>query len=380
MPLRFSLALAALLCFVLPAFARYARPQLANVPIERVIANLAKDAEAKPKDAAAKFRLARAYAMGYASKKENVEVQAKDEKELWLGYEPLNQPLEVQPTDDKKVEAAAEERLAKAIETYEGALKLDPMNHKGRLGYAWSLEQAGKKQEALAEYRKVIEAGWKTESTLEVGGLGFHSITAEAAKYAIPLMDPKQDAAEITDLKGRIAKMEALPRPITPIAIPLRAGLTASDIEDRQASVEFDADGSAVKGRRWSWIKPAAGWLVVDRKQSGKVDSGLQLFGSVTFWMFWDHGYQALAALDDNRDGELRGAELAGLALWHDANGNGLSDAGEVRPLSAHGIVAVSCRHEIDAKHPDRIEWSRAGVTFADGSTRPTWDLRLFAR
>jgi hypothetical protein len=51
-----------------------------------------------------------------------------------------------------------------------------------------------------------------------------------------------------------------------------------------------------------------------------------------------------LAALDDDHDGILTGKELAGLALWRDANGNGVADPGEVKPLSAYGIVALSCR------------------------------------
>ena len=104
------------------------------------------------------------------------------------------------------------------------------------------------------------------------------------------------------------------------------------------------------------------------------------MFGNVTFWMFWETGYDALAALDDNRDGELRGKELAGLALWHDANGNGISEPGEVKPLSEYGIIALSCRFARDPKHPDRIAFSKTGVTYKDGSTRPTFDLVLHSK
>jgi tetratricopeptide (TPR) repeat protein len=40
----------------------------------------------------------------------------------------------------------------------------------------------------------------------------------------------------------------------------------------------------------------------------------LRLFGTVTWWMFWNDGDHALDALDDERDGRLRGAELHGPA------------------------------------------------------------------
>jgi hypothetical protein len=93
--------------------------------------------------------------------------------------------------------------------------------------------------------------------------------------------------------------------------------------------------------------------------------------------MFWETGYNALAALDDNRDGTLSGDELKGLAVWHDANGDGVSDPGEVRTLASCGITALSCKYERDASHPDNIAFSKAGVTFRDGRTRPTFDIIL---
>ena len=86
-------------------------------------------------------------------------------------------------------------------------------------------------------------------------------------------------------------------------------------------------------------------WLVFDKQSTGSITSGLQLFGNVTFWLFWRNGYDALRALDDDGDGRIAGAELAGLALWHDRNADGVSDRGEVRPVSEWGIVSLSCEY-----------------------------------
>ena len=149
-------------------------------------------------------------------------------------------------------------------------------------------------------------------------------------------------------------------------------------LEARGAAVAFDADGTGLR-TKWTWINSNAAWLVHDPKRTGKVTSALQMFGNVTFWLFWETGYDALAALDDNRDGVLTGKELDGLALWHDANSNGVCDPGEVKTLAEHGVVQLSVRFERDAAHPDRIAYSRAGVTFKDGTTRPTFDLVLHA-
>jgi hypothetical protein len=263
---------------------------------------------------------------------------------------------------------------------FKEAVKLAPDNLRARLGYAWTLEQSGETKAAAKEYRGLIEDAWKKEKDLKVAeDLGGHTVVAEAAGYLIPLLDKEKDKKEIATLTERAEHLGKLPRWITPIAVPLRDGLRARDIEDRNAAVAFDADGSGLK-RKWTWVTKDAGWLVYDPKGKGVVTSGLQMFGGVTFWLFWETGYDALASLDDNGDGVLTGDELKGLAIWHDANGNGICDPGEVKPLSAYGIVAVSCRFERDPNHPDRIAFSPNGVTFQSGKTRPTFDIILKLR
>jgi hypothetical protein len=92
--------------------------------------------------------------------------------------------------------------------------------------------------------------------------------------------------------------------------------------------------------------------------------------------MFWDTGYDAMRALDDDCDGRLAGRELRHLALWRDANGNGVSEPGEVRSLADHDIVSLSFDHT-RMDDADRTPWAAHGVTFRDGSTRPTWDVVL---
>src|SRR5690349_922453 len=95
------------------------------------------------------------------------------------------------------------------------------------------------------------------------------------------------------------------------------------------------------------------------------------MFGNVTFWIVWPDGYEALLALDDNRDGILTGAELQGLAVWNDHNGNGISEPGEVISVEALGIQSISCRSQTDATG---MHWSREGVSFINGLSRPTYD------
>jgi hypothetical protein len=374
---RFTLVSAGVVVCAALASGRFIRVETEKVPIERLTKNLEEAVKKDPKDAQALINLARVHAMAYALQSEELPVNKKMPDAVWFGHTPPIVPFStVTKTDDKDQRKVAREHLDRALKLYEQALKLSPDDLRVKLGHAWLLTQTDKKTEAIAALRKVVEEGWKTDKDLKRVGLGGHTVTAEAAGYLVPLLDKEKDKEEIATLNERIAQLRKLPRPVTPIAVPLKDGLSAADLEDRTARVAFDADGTGLQ-KQWTWINSNGAWLVYDPNRSGKVTSGLSLFGNVTFWLFWETGYDALSALDDNGDGVLSGKELDGLALWHDANGNGVCDPGEVKSLSEWGIVALSCKFERDPKHPDRIAFSAVGVTFRDGRTRPTFDLVL---
>ena len=117
-------------------------------------------------------------------------------------------------------------------------------------------------------------------------------------------------------------------------------GRSARKVVPRRALAEWDPDGR------------------------GDICSGQQLFGSVSWWLFFRNGYEALDALDDNRDGSLAGTELKGIAAWFDADSDGRSDPGEVTPVERLGVVALSTQvtsYDGDSPMSDR------GVTMADG-------------
>jgi hypothetical protein len=358
-----------------PALGRWQGVDVEQIPVTRLIENLEKIAKDDPASVEALLNLGRAHGMAYAQKSDPLMVP-----KAYHGMLPPAVPFTtVTPTADPAVRAASQAHLEAALKAYKQALELDKDNFVIRLGLAWLTEQAGRKNAAVRQYRTIATDAWEKEKGLKSLGLGGRTLTGEVVSYLVPLLDAEKDKREIETLKDHAATMGKLPYPMTPIAVPLADGLTISDLEAPDARVTFDVDGSGL-GREWSWITPKAAWLVSDLKLDGKIDSGRQLFGNVTFWMFWTNGYAALAALDDDRDGILSGKELAGLALWHDANSNGLADPGEVKPVSAYGIVAISCNWQTLNTHPDKIAFSPNGAVFQDGKTRPSFDLVLKAR
>ena len=355
-----------------PAMSRYQRVELEQVPVARLIENLEEISKENPNSAEAWLNLGRAHGMAYAQKTDPLTVP-----KAYHGIEPPAVPFRsVKVAADPTQDAAAQAHLEAALKSYRQALELNKDDLIVRLGLAWLTDQAGKKDEAVKQYRAIAAGAWEKEKDLKSAGFGGQTISAEVGSYLIPLLDAEKDKHEIEMLKDRTATLGKLPYSVTPIALPLADGLTATDLEAPDARVKFDVNGTGL-AREWSWITPKAAWLVYDPKGEGNITSGRQLFGNVTFWMFWSDGYAPLAALDDNRDGTLTGQELAYLALWHDANGNGVADPGEVKPLSAFGIVAVSYEWQTLVDHPDKIAFSPTGVTFQDGKTRPTYDLVL---
>ena len=156
----------------------------------------------------------------------------------------------------------------------------------------------------------------------------------------------------------------------TSIILPLTGATSLESLIDSDRAVRFDLDGRGA--RLWQWIRPTAGFLVYgDEERRRPITSGLQMFGNVTFWMFWESGYEALAALDDDGDGDLSGTELAGLAVWQDKNQNGVSEESEVRTLRELGITRLGTTYEI---HPSGIDYNPAGVIFENGATLPSYD------
>jgi hypothetical protein len=134
--------------------------------------------------------------------------------------------------------------------------------------------------------------------------------------------------------------------------------------------VRFDLDGDGT-AELWPWVSPATGILVWDPNRKSSITSGRQLFGSVSWWLFFADGYHALDALDDNRDGLLSGRELTGISVWFDRDSDGNSDYGEVLPIETTTITSLATKSSgTDHGSPRNM----SGLTLRDGRILPTYD------
>lgn len=173
----------------------------------------------------------------------------------------------------------------------------------------------------------------------------------------------------ITAVRANVDHLNSLPRSITPLIFSMRPGVHLADLLS-QKTVLFDLDGFA-ESRSWPWLRSDTALLVWDPRREGHILSGLQLFGSVTWWMFWKNGFEPLAALDDNADGWLTGKELDGIGIWMDRDCNGISDAGEVIPADEFGVVAISTHSQGEV---DGVAANPSGVRMRDGRVLTLFD------
>lgn len=374
----------ALLFLILPTLAFGIFMQPATIPVERVITNLEAQIKAEPKNHTAVYHLARACYLAFAL--DTAEIAAyKDAK----GNFKINSNSMGRKVPAKRSIAESQVLAERAAKNFKQALEMDPENALYHLGLASLQLQYVERTEKL---KWADHPGSVSKFTLETARESFYqaivhskeeykklehlgpsmNVTEEAIRAFLKLCDeakiPKRDAKRKEAVALQKEGMKK-PRAVTPIVIGNHPGEPLQQLLSPDTHVEFDLDGDDLV-ETWPWVQPETGILVWDPKNSGRIESGRQLFGNATWWMMFNHGYQPLDCLDDNRDGRLSEDELIGLAIWRDRDSNGRSDAGEVTPAAAAGIEWISTQFETGS---DGVLQNPSGISI-HGQQLPTYD------
>ncbi len=132
----------------------------------------------------------------------------------------------------------------------------------------------------------------------------------------------------------------------------------------------FDLTGSG-DGVSTDWPTAHTPWLALDRNHNGVIDDATELFGSAVRLADGrnaTNGFEALAELDDNRDGvvDANDRRFGALSVWADRDGDRATGQGELRP--ARELVSLSLEYRAlpscDRRGNCGIE--RAAFTWAD--------------
>lgn len=131
----------------------------------------------------------------------------------------------------------------------------------------------------------------------------------------------------------------------------------------------FDLDNKGPKN--WEWVGPRTGLLIWSDKGPEIQPTGYNLFGNVTWNQQWLDGYEPLAALDKDKNGQLKGTELDNLFVWLDLNSDAIAQAGEIKPISDYEIISIGVKPTRDSDGNSHLA---TGFETQKGLQGHTWD------
>ena len=121
-------------------------------------------------------------------------------------------------------------------------------------------------------------------------------------------------------------------------------GIKTTSLDQSRTYFDLDSNGFA---ERTAWVDASDGLLVLDRNNDGQITSGQELFGDQTLLangVRAASGFEALKEFDSNRDGRIDAKDevYSKLKIWRDLNGDGISQAEELKGLSDYNIASIS--------------------------------------
>lgn len=127
----------------------------------------------------------------------------------------------------------------------------------------------------------------------------------------------------------------------SPIAIDLNGdGIQTTNLTQSDVNFDLDGDGFA---QNTGWLSSDDGFIAVDLNGDGKINNGTELFGSNQV----GDGFAKLALFDSDANGVVNANDnnFVDLLVWRDANGNGVTDDGELGSLSDYGVTSLSIQY-----------------------------------
>ena len=181
-------------------------------------------------------------------------------------------------------------------------------------------------------------------------------------------IDPRAGALAASNLMTFKNKSVGL---LSPIILDLDGdGIEMRSIKKSKAAFDMNGDGIADDT---GWTGKGDGFLVIDRNNDGQITHASELsFAAENKDAKSD--LEALAALDSNGDRiiDAQDARFKELKVWTDTDGDGITDAGELKTLGELGITSIGLlgrNLEGTAKVGDNVLISTSTFTRSNGST-----------
>ncbi len=136
----------------------------------------------------------------------------------------------------------------------------------------------------------------------------------------------------------------------SPLVLDFTGENMLSTVLPTRSQTWFDLDADGIPNHT-GWIWGKQGLLVRDVNGDGIINDGMELFGEATLLpngQRAENGYAALAALDENQDGQFdaRDSHFGQLRVWFDLNQDGVSQAHELRTLQDAEVTSIQLAYE----------------------------------
>ena len=135
---------------------------------------------------------------------------------------------------------------------------------------------------------------------------------------------------------------------------------------------DMDNDGFA---ERTAWVSSGDGLLVMDKNGNGKIDNQNELFGNNATYA---DGFANLKQYDSNNDNKMTSADAQwnNLRVWVDADGDAVTDAGELKTLAQLNITQINLNATaLTNTFDNENEVGATGTFVMNGQTRQVNDV-----
>ena len=187
-------------------------------------------------------------------------------------------------------------------------------------------------------------------------------------------LDPRagaMGAATILSFKGReIGMLGAIVLDMDGNGLELRS--------NKKSKAMFDMNSDGTRDNT-GWIGNGDGLLVIDRNGDGLITSAEEL-SFMSDKPDAMSNLEALASLDANKDGKIdaKDARFTDLKVWIDRNGNGVSEAAELRTLKDHRVIEISVEGVATSQRTkigQNLVLSKASFTLSNGTKSELGDV-----
>ena len=200
------------------------------------------------------------------------------------------------------------------------------------------------------------------------GSLSMEVKLQNIQQYAVTSCDESdllENGGDMIEFEGKYINVSIFVKFMDPVVLDMNGdGINLRSVEDG-VIYDIKGDGSEVQT---GFVQGDDALLFFDENGDGFCSSGKELFGDQEGDL---NGFAEMAKYDENNDGVLNSKDsiYKDLKIWNDLNGDGKSQADEIRTIEAAGVKELGLGYEdISENNAGNKITQQGGFTRSDGT------------